>query len=604
MSFWSYPCLQTHGNGRWLVEPAESNAVSLDGLGIDTRSLRPGQAYVAIRGQRFDGHDFLAQAARARAALLIVSDPEKAERFVTQSSQNPGPRPVPPVLLVDDTLGALHRLAEGYRDRLAQCGTVVIAVTGSNGKTTTRNLIYHLLSSGGDQGDGSTAGGKAPQRKRAASGHRWGRGRGTQSPKSFNNQIGVPLTLLGAKEGDDFVVVEVGTNHPGEIACLAAIVRPDVAVITGIGSAHIQGLGDLRGVAVEKSSLARFVKRGGLVVFNGDQPVLEQHIEVPAGVTTARFGHDKAHEACLRQYRGHEHGVTFEATFRAQDRQEAGSPPDTGQALLPARSWAESFELPLLGEHNAMNALAAILVARALGVDGQQITAALASAQPVEMRLDVRHVGGSARPITVINDAYNANPDSMVAALRVLAGYLRSSPQGRRVAVLGDMLELGDATRELHQELGRRIAEIDTEARHRSEGPNGRPQAEAAPGLCGDGPADGGGIDVAVLIGPLAAYTAWQLGQLWGSSTSRRVFTYGNWNEVVGSKVAAMLRAGDVVLIKASRAMGLEELIPKLGQPEDDESPGPQPPPSSPYSRALCTRHDPSRDRQGPRRGR
>ena len=424
--FWSFESIERVTGGAWLVEPS-AMSLSVAGLWHDTRQLQRGQAYLAIRGERFDGHRFVGEAFERGAALAIVED--------AAGAAGPSPRPGQgenPLLLVDSTVAALQDLASAYRDELARHGCRVIAVCGSNGKTTTRHLIYHVLINCNF--------------------------RGTQSPKSFNNHLGVPLTLLSADPADDFVVCEMGTNHPGEIAALSEIVWPDAAVVTSIGAEHLEAFKTIEGVAREESAVLPFVRRDGLVV-------------TPAEAAAAMMPHYDVRE-----------GVTLL--------------PVKDTASVPAR-------LPFPGEHNRMNAALALAVARWLGADGERAAGALASARPVPGRMQVRRLGGG---VTLIDDTYNANPDSVAAALRTLARF-----DGRRVAVLGEMRELGAASAAAHAEAAA--------------------AARAA-------------ADEVVLIG--------------------EAFGGEPWSDAVPAAVVEMLRPGDVVLLKASRGPRLERIIPAI----------------------------------------
>ena len=325
------------------------------GFGIDGRSLRPGEAFVAIRGERFDGHDFLPQAQAAGAALALVE-------------RDPGTgHPALPLLSVPSTVAALQALARQHRGVLGAGGCRVISVSGSNGKTTTRHLIYQVLTRAGLAG--------------------------TQSAKSFNNHLGVPLTLLAGRPGDDFLVCEVDTNHPGEIAALGALVRPDIAVIASIGEEHLEFFGDLAGVLREEAAILGAVTSGGAVLVPA-----EQHLPIAADWRAAG-----GHQTDLQIIR---------------------------LGLDPA---TEGLRLP--GEHNRLNASAAAGVARLLGIGDAAIAEALSRATAAPMRGEILFAGDPARP-TLINDAYNANPGSMRAALAMLREHT-----GRTVAILGDMLE-------------------------------------------------------------------------------------------------------------------------------------------------------------------
>jgi len=366
-------------------------------------------------------------------------------------------------------------------------------VGGSNGKTTTRNLIHHVLSA---------------------------KLKGTQSPKSFNNHIGVPLTLLAARESDDFVVVEIGTNHPGEIAALAQIVRPDVAVITSIGREHMAFFKTLQGVADEEATLLRYVQSGGLAMTPCDsvQSELLHHflIELPENITKIEFGFSSLKKPTIQ-------------------------PTAAGYAFT--LNDGVVFELPLLGRHNVNNACAAICVARWMNLKDADIQHSLATATGVPMRLQLVPLDDGPPRTAVINDAYNANPDSMQAALEQWLDYpLDDAKHLRRVAVLGDMLELGDAAPDEHRAIGQRLADR----------------------LTSRGAADPAHI---IVIGRLAVFYAETLARGWSQD---HLTIIPAWSDAVPAQVAAVIRPGDLILLKASRGMELERLIPameaKVGQ--------------------------------------
>jgi UDP-N-acetylmuramoyl-tripeptide--D-alanyl-D-alanine ligase len=369
MSFWSPDNLCHHSGGRWLQPPQHNG--KLRGVGIDSRSDLARRVFVAIRGETHDGHGHLREAVSAGAGLLIVHE--------LPTGGLPGDVGV---ILVDDTRKALGRLAAAYRQQLS--GAVVIAVTGSAGKTTVKMLIDRVLSTSL---------------------------RGRAAPKSFNNDIGVPLTILSADPHDEYIVVEIGANAPGEIGQLAAIARPNIGVITTVGRAHLQGFGTLSKVAHEKAMLLRHLKSHQvrrLAVVNADVPRLRDHLCIPH--TVKLFG--EAEDADLRLTdRGAENGAWWLEVNRSQ-----------------------RFRLGLPGRHNAVNALAAVAVARRLWIDDTLIDDALAGCRPVDMRLTRQHVNG----VMVYNDAYNANPESVVASLETFAELAADAP--RRVIVLGDML--------------------------------------------------------------------------------------------------------------------------------------------------------------------
>jgi len=436
-SFWTPAAFAEITQGHWLVPPAEG-AAPLAGLGIDSRTLAPGEVFVAITGERFDGHDFLDKAEAAGAALAIV------ERDV--APLDAGGRLA--LLRVDATVAALQALAARWRDVLGAAGCRIVSVSGSNGKTTTRHLIHHVLTAGGLTG--------------------------SQSPKSFNNHLGVPLTLLGAQAGHDFLVAEIGTNHPGEVAELSAIVRPDIAVVTSLGEEHLEFLRDLYGVAAEESAVLEHVATGGRVLLPA-----EHRLPVPLTI-----------------------------------------PADTRLEIQRFDVDAITTRLPLPGEHNRLNASAASAVARCFGIPEDRIAAAWPVAGHAPMRGEVLHADDPSRP-TVINDAYNANPTSMRAAIGVLAEY-----QTPRVAVLGDMLELGEATPSAHREIAALAA--DTAER-------------------------------CVLIGTHFAAAAAQL-----ALDELAVSAHAAWSEQLAADIAAALTPATTLLVKGSRGMALERLLPAL----------------------------------------
>ena len=299
-----------------------------------------------------------------------------------------------PVLLVDNTRQALGRLAHHVRRQL-KCR--VIAIGGSNGKTTTKNMVGSVLGA---------------------------QFKGTQSPKSFNNDIGVPLTLLGADPRDHYIVLELGTNHPGELSPLSLLCEPQIAVITSIGAEHLEGFGNLDGVRREEACLLDGVRPDGLVLANGDDGGFLDLIR-PRAKRLVTFGFSSRNDLAVTSAHCSLDGIFFQVSG------------DSTQ-----------FHLPLPGRHNASNALAAIAIGREFGMTDQAIHDALAACARPEMRMQLLRANG----MTILNDAYNANPASMQAALQTLA---EAEVPGRRIAILGEMRELGDAGPVLHQQIGR-----------------------------------------------------------------------------------------------------------------------------------------------------
>lgn len=438
----------------WRGRPADRT----QGVSTDTRALARGVLYIALRGANFDGNEFAAQAAAGGAGALLL-----------RAENGQPPRDLPEgvaVLLHADPRRALLELAAFHRARLA---CPVIAITGSAGKTTTKNMLHALLE---------------PSLRVVA------------SEKSFNNDIGVPLTLLAADETTQALIVEVGTNAPGEIAALAAVVRPTIAIVTGIGHAHLEKLGSVEGVAREKSALVAALEPRGLAILNADcrqLPILRQALR----------------SRCVTC------SVQGDADFVARD--------------LLFHKVATSFQLgplrvtlPLLGTHNVSNLLLAIAACQELGLGLDELLPRIACLQGGRQRLERRELAG----ITLIDDAYNANPESMRAAARVLEGL---HGYRRRVFVLGDMLELGPSAAELHHAVGAEIA-----AR---------------------------GIDLLVLVGELAKAAG--AGALEAGMAPARVVHYADTAQAA-AQVDALLARGDVVLLKASRAMRFERIVEAL----------------------------------------
>lgn len=504
-AFWTPACLAQTLQGDWLTEPQSPHKV-LRGVSIDTRTLQPGQAFFAIPGSNFDGHDFLHAAADRGAALAIVE------------KKPPAAPPALPLLRVPSAIAALQTLAQAWRDVLSASGCRVIAVAGSNGKTTARNLIHTALSA---------------------------RLRGTQSPKSFNNHLGVPLTLLAAPAEDDFIVVEIGSNHPGEIAALAQIARPDIGVITSIGHEHLEFFGTIENVAREEASLLAHLRPGGTAVVcdePGQWPPTVP-LDMPDGVTLLRFGTAAGCDLRVESpVQTTPTGITFRLTGPAHDP-EAGieGPAQVRRSGKPPA--AVEVRLPLLGAHNALNAAAALAVARLLDVDDEAALAALARAKPMPGRMEPIALGHG---VTLIHDAYNANPSSARAAI----DQLLQMPGRRRIAILGDMFELGQLGPDAHRDLGRYLS------RFAPQPDPDDPAAHAA-----DSSALTGQVHLAILIGRLSMFTAETLAKAWPPG---RVQVLPDWSDDLPDRVAAWTQPGDTILLKASRGMRLERLIPAM----------------------------------------
>jgi len=425
----------------------------------DSRQVKPGDLFFAIRGERFDGHDFLKDVA-AKGAVAVVVERSKA----------PASLPDCAVLVVDEVRIALGQLAAAYR---REFDLPVIAVAGSNGKTTTKELIASVL-----------------HQKLSVL---W-------SEASFNNDIGVPLTLLRLGKMHQAAVLEAGTNHPGELAPLLGMIRPKYGVLTNIGREHLEFFGSLAGVAEEEGRLAELLPPDGKLWINGDNEWAEP-IAKRTRATVVRVGFGEGNAWRARSVRLDKNGVTF--------RVEA-----------PNVAFSGEYRINLLGRHQVANALLAVAVSEELGLGRPAVRDGLAECQPPKMRLQFWEANG----VRVLDDAYNANADSTLVALETL----RDLPlQGRRVAVLGDMNELGAHTEAAHAEVGRRAAAL--------------------------------GIGQLFAVGRMAPVTA----RAARDAGLTRVMEFADVEAAV-KVVKDFLKAGDVVLLKASRASRLERIAATL----------------------------------------
>lgn len=361
----------------------------------DSRHLSIGDLFFALKGDRFDGHAFAADAIARGAAGVVVSEPT-----VTQGAQ----------VIVSDTRLALGTLAAFWRSRF---DIPVMAVTGSNGKTTVKQMLAAICETLGP---------------------------GIATQGNLNNDIGVPLTLLRLREGDRWAVIEMGANHVGEIAYLTGLARPDVALVNNAAPAHLEGFGSLMDVVRAKSEIYSGLRPGGVAIVNADDAHALEFKRNAAPHRVRTFGMRN-----VADVRADPQSVHY--------RFDADACEIRFQLQIDTQSTQEA--LPLLGRHNVMNALAASAVAHAAGIGLLDVAAGLSRVRPVAGRLQLKHgIAG----VRIIDDSYNANPGSVGAAIEVLA-----AAQGTRILVLGDMAELGDDAAQLHRQVGEiaRSAQID-----------------------------------------------------------------------------------------------------------------------------------------------
>jgi UDP-N-acetylmuramoyl-tripeptide--D-alanyl-D-alanine ligase len=438
-----------------------AQSVVVHGVSVDTRTLRAGDIFFAIPGAQKDGAAFVEEAFARGARAAVTQAPVE-----THAGR--------PVLRVPDSRAALGRFAAAYRDEI---GAQVVAVTGSAGKTTTKEMIFHMLR---------------------------GERRAVRAPKSFNNDLGVPLTILDADRSTEVVVVEVGTNHPGEIDRLGAIARPDVAAITCVAAAHIEHLGSIEGVAREKASLLAHLRPSGTAVLNAD----DVRVRGMASAVETKLGRDAVVLA------------GFASDARLRGRVAAAF---DGDSVIPGSivlvDGGPKLVVPVAGHHNARNALIALACCQAVGIPGLRAAEALATFRPPEGRWNVETIAG----VTLIDDTYNANPASVTAALETFATV--GEPAGR-IVVLGGMLELGSHAAEHHRAVGRWVARI--------------------------------GVEKLVTVGDEARWIA--EGAVQAGLASGRVRHAASPVEV-DPVLRPSLRPGAAILFKGSRRCGLDEAV-------------------------------------------
>ncbi|WP_100334213.1 UDP-N-acetylmuramoyl-tripeptide--D-alanyl-D-alanine ligase [Bacillus alkalisoli] len=426
--------------------------LNIKGVANDTRKELTGCLYVPIVGENFNGHVFTEKAVKERGAVASF----------WQKDQPSPPKDVP-LILVDDTIEALQNLASSYRDQL---NVKVVGVTGSNGKTTTKDIVTTILQT------------KYTVHKTAG---------------NYNNHIGLPLTILSMSEDVEVAVLEMGMSGRGEIELLSNISKPDAAIITNIGESHLQDLGSREGIAEAKLEIASGLKEDGVLIINGDEPLLTNN-KVCQSENVIRFGIS----------------VDNDLVAEAINMKPDGTKFSVG---------GKEFFIPILGKHNVTNALAAMAVAEHLGLTDEHVRKGLKEVSITGMRNEVIHTNSG---WTIINDAYNASPTSMKAAIDLLTeltGY------NQKIVVLGDMLELGDLEKQFHRETGSHINEKE--------------------------------IDFVFTYGLLGEEIAKGARK---KMSEDRVRSFRDKDALI-TALLEKLTNNDIVLVKASRGMKLEEVV-------------------------------------------
>lgn len=450
------------GDESVLVSSAsKARDIPIKGISTDTRTIRPGSLFVPLIGDHFDGHAYASEAYSKGAAAALWQD------------DHPHPPDGMPFIRVKDTLTALQQLAKSYRKQLP---VRIIGITGSNGKTTTKDLVAAVL--------GSTF-------------------QVHKTKGNLNNHIGLPLTLLELEETTQFAVVEMGMSGRGEIELLSNLAEPEASIITMIGESHMLQLGSREEIARAKAEIVSGMPGGGLFIYNGDEPLIEQALAergLPEGLRRIRFGSGAGNDLFPTDIRMDADGAHFQ---------------------INSPGYPELF-IPLLGTHNVINALAAIAIGEAFGVSPEGIAAGLRSLQMTSMRIEKLT---AASGLTVLNDAYNASPASMRAAID-LTEQLRGF--GRKFLVLGDMLELGEHEEQFHRSIGQMLS----------------PER----------------VDYVFTFGRLGRFIADEAAQRFPKACVRAF----DDKEQLAAELAAEVRSEDLVLVKGSRGMRLEHVVNAL----------------------------------------
>ena len=439
----------------------------IKGISTDSRILIPGDLFFAIIGPNFDGHDFIIEAFKKGAIGAVVCKGASALLQNEQIDKNKI------IIEVKDTLSALQDWSKHYKDKF---NTFNICVTGSNGKTTTKEIIAHILSQ------------KFPLLK---------------SSGNYNNEIGIPLTLLQLNKSHKLLVTEMGMRGLGEIKTLTNFITPDLAVLTNIGEAHIGLLGSKDNIFKAKSELLQSLDKDGIAVINRDDLYFLKALEIVKDKKIYTFGIENRSDIMARNIR-------------------IVSDKGTKFTLVVQNNISKEIYFPLLGRHNIHNALAAAAAAFALGIELDLIERCLSSFKPLDLHMQLSNFY---RGIKILNDSYNASPLSVKSALETLAEVAQNN---RKVAILGDMLELGEKTDFYHREIGKEVAKLP--------------------------------IDILITLGSGGKIIA-QSSKKEGMAEVR-VFSFEKNEKInLAKKLLSLTKPGDFILLKGSREMKMEEIV-------------------------------------------
>jgi UDP-N-acetylmuramoyl-tripeptide--D-alanyl-D-alanine ligase/murE/murF fusion protein len=437
------------------ITAAETNSaenILFYGVTTDSRKITEGVLFVALKGEKFNGEDFAQDAINKGAAAVLVS--------------KTAPKIEGVVLKVDDTLTAYQQIAKSWRERFQ---IPVVSITGSNGKTTTKDLTAAALSS---------------------------LGKVCKTSANFNNEIGVPMTLLEINETHKAAVVEIGMRGLHQIETLAQYVKPNIGIVINVNETHIEILGSIENIAKAKGELVQAIQAGGTVILNADNPyTLDMKKIANDGVKILTYGLDNAADLTAENISVDGGNTNFVLNYGGQKYK---------------------FEIPLIGRHNVSNALAAIAAGLSVGLSIEEIQRGISSLVATKMRFEVIQ----RENFTIINDAYNASPASMQAAIKTVAEIY----DNRKIAVLADMLELGEISEKVHREVGKQLAENN--------------------------------FDTLITLGELGKFIAAGAADA-GLKNIYSVETH----EDAAKKILEVVKSGDVVLFKASHGMHLEKIL-------------------------------------------